>query len=144
MPKFSDGSIAKLKTCHADLQTLFYEVIKHFDCTIAEGHRGEEAQNKAYDEGKSKLRWPNGNHNKLPSMAVDVYPCPVNLSPKDQKQSEIYKYRMAYFAGQVKAIARNLKEQGLMAYDLIWGCDWDNDTELSDHNFLDFPHFELK
>jgi peptidoglycan L-alanyl-D-glutamate endopeptidase CwlK len=144
MPQFSESSRAKLDTCHLELQVLFGEVIKYFDCTIAEGHRNEADQNKAFGEGKSKLRWPNGNHNKLPSMAVDVYPCPVNLSPKTEKEAWIYKCRMAYFAGQVKAIARELKEKGFMRCDLIWGCDWDDDTEISDHGFLDFPHFELK
>src|SRR5687768_11435850 len=102
MPKFSQASIDKLATCHPDLRVLFNEVIKHFDCTISDGHRGEAAQNKAFDEGKSKLRWPNGNHNKLPSMAVDVYPYPVNLHPSTDKEAWIYKCRMAYFAGQVK------------------------------------------
>lgn len=140
---FSDISIAKLKTCHVDLQCLFFKVIKYFDCTISEGHRGEEAQNKAFSQGKSEKKWPHGNHNKIPSMAVDVYPFPVNLHPSSKREAEIYKYRMAYFAGQVMAIARHLKEQGVISHDVIWGCDWDGDTELADHSFLDFPHFEL-
>jgi peptidoglycan L-alanyl-D-glutamate endopeptidase CwlK len=144
MPKFSEQSLEKLSTCHPELQLLFNEVIKTFDCTIAQGHRGEAEQNKAFEEGKSKLRWPNGNHNKMPSMAVDVYPYPVNLNPKNVRDAEIYKWRMSYFAGQVKAIARQLKEEGKMKFNLVWGCDWDDDTELTDHTFFDFPHFELR
>lgn len=144
MPTFSEQSEKKLHTCHPELVTLFHEVIKYFDCTVAEGYRGEAEQNKAFDEGKSKLKWPHGNHNKLPSMAVDVYPYPVKLNPENKREAEIYKWRMAYFAGQVKAIARRLKEEGKMKFDLIWGCDWDDDTELSDHDFFDFPHFELR
>lgn len=144
MPRFSQSSLAQLATCHHDLQALFNEVIKYFDCTISEGFRNEITQNKAYEQGFSKLRWPNGNHNHNPSLAVDVYPYPVDLRPKNAKESEIYKFRMCFFAGQVKAIARVLNAQGLMQYDLVWGCDWNDDTEIKDHDFLDFPHFELK
>ena len=38
------------------------------------GHRNKEDQNKAFAEGKSKLKWPKGKHNKLPSQAVDAAP----------------------------------------------------------------------
>ena len=54
MPKFGSRSKSRLKTCDTRLQDLFNEVIKHVDCSVLEGHRGEERQNKFYDEGKSK------------------------------------------------------------------------------------------
>ncbi len=146
MPQYSERSEAQLKTCHPELQLLFHEVIKFFDCTIPDGggFRGEAEQNKAFEEGKSKVRWPNGNHNKMPSMAVDVYPYPVKLNPENAKEAEFYKMRMCYFAGQVKALARTLKEEGRMKYDLIWGGDWNDNTELRDQTFFDYCHFELK
>jgi peptidoglycan L-alanyl-D-glutamate endopeptidase CwlK len=143
MPAFSQKSIDRLSTCHKDIQVIFNEVIEYWDCTISCGFRPEEEQNKAYAEGKSKLRWPNGNHNKYPSNAVDVYPYPVDLFPKNQRDAEIYKYRMAYFAGFVMEKAKQLKAQGKIAHELRWGCDWNGDTEIKDHTFLDFPHFEL-
>ena len=34
MPIFSPSSFSKLSTCHPDLQAIFYEVIKHYDCVI--------------------------------------------------------------------------------------------------------------
>jgi peptidoglycan L-alanyl-D-glutamate endopeptidase CwlK len=71
---------------------VFTEVIKHFDCTILEGHRGKEAQNEAVRTGKSKVRWPNGNHNKSPALAVDVAPWPVNWQDRE---------RFYYFGGFV-------------------------------------------
>ena len=74
MPKYSTISKSRLVTCHQDLQTLFNEVIKYYDCTIVYGHRGEIAQNQAYAEGKSQLKWPNSKHNKWPSLAVDAAP----------------------------------------------------------------------
>ncbi len=117
------GNLSKLDTCHKDLQVLFKEVIKYFDCICTDGHRGEEAQEKAFKEGYSTLHYPHGKHNAMPSLAADVYPAPLNLNPKNAREAEIYKYRMSYFAGQVKAIARTLKSQGLMTHDICWGCD---------------------
>ena len=46
MPKFSQDSFSKLSTCHPDLQVLFYEVIKYYDCTILEGYRNQVDQDK--------------------------------------------------------------------------------------------------
>ena len=74
MPKFGQTSKENLSTCHEDLQRLFNEVIKHWDCSVTEGYRNEERQNKAYRGGKSKVKYPNGKHNRVPSNAVDVVP----------------------------------------------------------------------
>ena len=74
MPKFGQTSKENLSTCHEDLQELFNEVIKHWDCSVVEGYRDEERQNKAYREGNSKVKYPNGKHNRIPSNAVDVVP----------------------------------------------------------------------
>jgi len=52
MPQFSKRSMDKLNTCDTDLIRLFLEVVKHRDCTILEGHRNKEDQNKYYAEGK--------------------------------------------------------------------------------------------
>lgn len=143
MPIFSEKSKERLASCHKDLQAIFNEIIKYFDCTISEGHRGKQAQDKAYVEGYSKIKFPNGKHNKFPSMAVDVYPYPVDLNPKSAREKEVYRIRMGYFAGHVMNEARKLKEEGRITHDLTWGGDWNRDTEIKDHSFLDFPHFEL-
>ena len=128
MPQFSEISKAKLATCHPDIQLVMNEVIKYFDCIILEGHRGMEAQNKAYNDGKSEIMWPHGKHNTIPSKAVDVMPYPIDW--KDIN-------RICYFAGFVMAIA--LK----MGIKLRWGKDWDMDTDLNDQRFKDGPHFEI-
>ena len=129
MPKFGSTSIKRLETCHEDLQQIFYQVIKHFDCSILEGHRGEEKQNKYFDEGKSKVRFPKGRHNANPSRAVDVAPYPIDWDDLD---------RFYYFAGFVKGIA------AMLDIPIRWGGDWDNDTQVKDTGFKDLPHFELK
>jgi len=129
MPSFSQTSKDKLATCDARLQRVFTEVIKHFDCTILEGHRGEEAQNLAFATGKSQKQWPNGNHNSMPSKAVDVTPYPVDWTDRE---------RMTLFAGFVMGIAQG------MGIDIRWGGDWNENTKVKDNSFDDLPHFEVK
>lgn len=126
---FTSASAARLSTCHDDLQRLFIEVEKAFPCLILEGHRGEIAQNAAYAAGKSKLRWPDGQHNKIPSRAVDAAPHPWD--PKDRD-------RFVLFAGFVLGTATKL------GIKLRWGGDWDSDLQTSDNKFDDLVHFELK
>ena len=128
MPKFSETSKRHLGEAHPDLQKIFNEVIKHFDCRVICGHRGEEAQNRAYRDKLSKLKFPESKHNKVPSLAVDVIPYPVDWDDTD---------RMRYFAGIVKGMAL------MMEISIRWGGDWDSDTELNDQKFIDLPHFEL-
>ena len=135
MPQFSKTSRQRLATCHQDLQTLFNEVIKYFDCTIICGHRGEEKQNSAYKKGYSKLKFPNSKHNKNPSLAVDVIPYPLDWDDHD---------RMRVFAGYVLGTAQQLKNEGWIDSSIRLGGDWDMDTEVLDNTFQDFPHYEIR
>ena len=50
MPRFGRKSRERLATCDEKLQKLFNEVIHYVDCSVLEGHRGEERQNKLYEE----------------------------------------------------------------------------------------------
>lgn len=134
MPRFSDTSFSRLSTCDLELQTLFFEVIKTFDCVVLEGHRGEEAQNEAFNSGKSKLKWPHGKHNSSPSLAVDVAPHPIDWKNVN---------RFYWFAGFVMATAEQLKQQGKMTRSVRFGGDWDKDYDIRDETFLDLVHFEL-
>lgn len=128
MPNYSRKSSEKLGTCDDRLQLIFNEVIKQFDCSILQGHRGEEEQNEKYRNGLSKVQYPNSKHNSLPSLAVDVAPYPIDWNDRE---------RFCYFAGYVKGIASSL------GIKLRWGGDWDRDTQVKDNNFDDLPHFEL-
>ena len=128
MPNFSDKSLAKLATSDPRLQRVFHEVVRNFDCTILEGHRNRERQNQMVEEGKSQVRWPDGKHNTVPSMAVDVCPYPIVWDDRE---------RQTLFAGFVLATAK------AMDIDLRWGGDWDRDTEVRDNGFDDLVHFQL-
>lgn len=78
MPKFGKKSKERLATCHQDLQDIMNDLIEVMDVSIICGHRGKEEQNKAFNEGNSKLQYPNSKHNKSPSLAVDVVPYPID------------------------------------------------------------------
>ena len=129
MPRYSKKSKERLKSCDKRLQDVFNEVIKHVDCSILEGHRSKERQNKLYDEGLTKVKYPNGRHNSSPSKAVDVTPYPVDWEDRE---------RQTLFAGFVIGIARG------MGIRLRWGGDWDMDFQVMDNRFDDFPHFEVR
>ena len=129
MPRFGTRSKANLSSCHTDLQKVFNKVIERVDCSVLCGHRGKEDQDKAFDEGRSKVKYPNGRHNAKPSNAVDVTPYPVNWKDRE---------RQTLFAGYVLGIAEG------MGIKLRWGGDWDQDFQVADNKFDDFPHFEIK
>ena len=128
MNKFSAISRERLETCDERLQRVFNEVVKHFNCSIIEGHRGQALQHLYFTQHKTKVDWPNGKHNSQPSKAVDAMPHPINWFNKE---------RMCYFAGYVMATALS------MGIRLRWGKDWDGDTDLSDQTFNDGPHYEI-
>jgi peptidoglycan L-alanyl-D-glutamate endopeptidase CwlK len=128
VPVFSSLSKQRLETCDINLQLVFNKVIKHLDCTVLCGFRDKAAQEEAFRTGNSKKHWPNGEHNKKPSKAVDVLPYPINY--KDSNQ-------MRFFAGFVVGMAAD------MGIKIRWGGDWDRDGDLSDQAFNDLGHFEL-
>ncbi len=120
MPTFSKSSAEKLATCDRRLQDLFSEVIKLQDCTVVCGFRDECAQNEAYDAGFSHQRWPNGKHNRCPSLAVDVVPYPIDWADSKRFQD---------FAVLVKECAVKL------GIEVDWGGGW--------ADFVDFPHWQV-
>ncbi len=129
MPRFGKRSKERLATCDERLQEVFNEVIQFVDCSVLEGHRSQERQDKLYDEGKTKVKYPRGRHNSNPSRAVDVTPYPVDWEDRE---------RQTLFAGFVLGIAR---AKGIK---LRWGGDWDMDFKVMDNRFDDFPHFEVR
>ena len=129
MPYFGKTSKKRLNTCDDRLQKVFNEVIKYVDCSVLEGHRSKDRQNKLYEEGKTKVKYPDGRHNRQPSSAVDVTPYPVDWKDRE---------RQTLFAGFVIGVASQ------MGIKLRWGGDWDQDFQVVDNRFDDFPHFELK
>jgi len=135
MPKFNTVSTLRLNTCHRDLQVIFKHVIDYMNCSILCGFRGEQDQEQAFKEGKSRLHFPKSKHNISPSMAVDVICYPIDW---DNFQ------RHFWFAGYVLGVADRLYAEGKIHHRLRFGGDWDRDFDITDEKGLrDLVHFEL-
>ena|SRR5688572_12412576 len=118
---FGKKSLEVRSQLHPDLQKVVDEVSKTVNCSLICGHRNEADQNRAFAEGKSKLKWPKSRHNSWPSEAVDIVPYPVDW--KDIKA--------------FKAMAVKIKEAAeTVGVKIEWGGDW--------VNFRDYPHWQLK
>ncbi len=127
--KFSERSASRLATCDKRLQDLFNAVIADgHDCTIIEGHRGQEAQDEAFRTGRSKKRWPTGKHNSLPSQAVDVMPYPIDWANRAQ--------HIAF----AKVVFAKAEEMGIK---VRWGGDFNMDGDWTNDGLIDRPHWEL-
>lgn len=135
MPVFSQSSLEKLATCDQRLQNIMNEAIKIIDFKVDCGHRGKAEQDAAVAAGTSKKPWPTGNHNALPSRAVDILP--LAAGKLDWNDLILFGRLM----GVVQAIAY---QQGVK---LRYGMDWDGDMRSvgrdPDEKFLDAPHVEL-
>lgn len=127
MAQFFAASLQKLGTCHPDLQRVMMEVVKYEDAIVLEGFRDEAAQEAAFAAGNSTKHWPDGNHNKMPSDAVDVAPFPIDWDDR---------VRFGRFAGRVLQIADQL------GVKLRWGGDWNMNGKTTDQKLSDLPHFE--
>ena len=133
MPLYSATSERRLYECHVDLQKIFFEVIKYYDCMILVGERTAEEQRIAFENDYSKKAFPDSKHNRKPSIATDAAPWfekPPHIRWDDR--NKFYE-----FGGFVQAIAKTFK------IEIIWGGNWDRDQDLDDQNFYDLAHFEL-
>lgn len=129
MPHYSATSHKNLAECTGELRRLFNEVIRHWDCSIIEGHRGEDLQNKYY-EAKPRLsfkKWPDSKHNSRPSRAVHAAPYPIDWEDEDRFR------QFGFFV---------LGAAAVMGIRIIWGGDWDRDYDTTDQKFHDLAHFE--
>lgn len=128
MAEFSVRSLDRLGTCVPELQRVMNEAILEFDFTVLCGHRGREEQERAFREGNSRVHWPHGKHNSVPSKAVDVAPWPVDWDDL---------VRFGVMAEVILSVAERL------GIKLRWGHDWDMDGRLGEKGEWDWPHFEV-
>jgi len=120
MPYFSKISKSKLNLAHKDLQRLFNNVIKTYDCSVICSIRSRKDQEELFQLGLSKKQYPDSKHNVIPSLAVDVVPYPVDFKNITEFEN---------FVDRVKEVARK------MNIEIINGGKW---------SLKDYPHFELK
>jgi peptidoglycan L-alanyl-D-glutamate endopeptidase CwlK len=131
--KQSRGNIEEL--C-SPLQVILHKYAdvapRSMDLTIICGHRGEVAQNKAFDSGVSSVTYPNSKHNSMPSEAFDFVPAPLG-GPKGWSDL----YRFSRIAGGLEMVATQL------GFKIRWGGDWDRDGATIDQKFKDLGHIEF-
>lgn len=127
MPVFSKKSAERLATCHPDLQAVCKELIKQYDFSVLEGRRGEREQNEAFKKGTSRVRYPYSAHNKIPSLAVDIAPYPIDWD-------NIYRFNEMII--RFDTVANMLRAEGVISSDFIYGGKW--------NNLPDWPHIEIK
>lgn len=102
------------------------------DISLISGFRRQAEQDLLFRSGLSKLRWPDSRHNTNPSQAVDLQPYPYpSYDPKLWGA-------LGYIAGRAYRIA---VEEG---FEIRWGGDWDGDGEMTDQEFDDLFHIEIK
>ena len=122
MNKFGKGSWRKLNTgVHAKLIALATLVALKRDISITSGRRGEVEQNKIFEGGFSKLKYPRSAHNKTPSRAIDSTPYPCDW---DDLES---------FKVMRKDFYESASELGIKLKPII---KFKNET-------FDYPHIEL-
>lgn len=127
MYSFSKTSLERLEECHFEIQAVMHQAIKYIDFTVLCGHRDEDDQNQAYEEGSSQLKYPESTHNSYPSNAVDIAPWPIVWEDREQ---------FYFMGGIVLGIAHN------MGIHLRYGGDWNMNGRTSDNSFDDLVHFE--
>lgn len=120
MNKYSKLSLIKLSTCNPILQEVFKELLKELDHTIICGERGKEAQNQAYNTGKSKAKWGQSKHNVIPGIrelsdAVDAAPYPIDWNNH---------VRFSEMNDRIQTIAKN------KGYKIKWGGNFKNIKDL--------------
>lgn len=113
--KYSKRSITNIEQCDERLQLIAYELIHRMDVMVICGHRNKKDQDAAYYAGKSRLKWPNGKHNKTPSQAFDVVPSPVDWN--DLKRFKI-------MCGHIEQIAKELGIKIRLGRDFKTLVDW--------------------
>jgi len=124
MYKLGKKSLDRLNTCDDKLKILVTSAIvtSPIDFSVICGYRAKEEQNKAFYEGKSKLRYPQSKHNYFLSDAVDIMPYPQQFKATEKEWQTLLNH--------IKAVAKKLN------IEIRCGIDWEN--------FPDYPHIELK
>lgn len=109
------------------LQEVSDAILSYMDVSFICGHRGRAEQDEAYATGKSKLRFPQSKHNKMPARAMDLKPVEAESSNRRGF------YFMAGFAvGYAAAKGRKLRS----------GADWNMNGKFTDNEFDDLFHLE--
>ena len=141
MEDFSPTSERKLSECHPDLQQVARIARKLCRFEIDCGFRDQQWRQKAFEEGRSKLQWPESKHNGQPAQAFDFVPLPFDYgsvsATADPAVREAQLTRLYYIAGIIRGTAN------MLGVPVRMGCDWNRDGNTSNDSFRDAFHCEM-
>lgn len=120
----------KLAEARPEFTILLGMVNQLMPVRVLESKRTGAKQHDLFVKGFSKLDYPpGGKHTTEPlSEAVDI--CPDPWDPADRE-------RMTLLAGMMLMAAH------IKGYNIRWGGDWDQDSQVSDNSFDDLFHYEI-
>lgn len=136
---YGPSSQRHFDTLHFDWKIILRTLQDRVDHTVVFGHRSKADQDHAFEQGLSKLRWPDSKHNSLPSMAVDVAPYFAEIRGIDWEDT----HAVCTLWGRIIEISERLIREGTITHRVRWGGDWDGDGRTRDQSFMDFVHGEL-
>lgn len=118
----------KLKDAHPDLADWFRDYVKpkHNDCHISCSYRGKADQEKAFNDGASRLHFPMSYHNKNDDQGN---PCSLALDLFELD----YHGQACWSWGYFRTIAEETEKA---AYPITWGGTF--------AKIADGPHFQLE
>ncbi|MCZ6775255.1 MAG: M15 family peptidase [Ignavibacteria bacterium] len=108
------------------------EAAKYRNISITCGHRSDEDQDQAFEDGTTTKQAGESDHNVLPSLAVDAIPFPT--TQEDWENREYWVEWSSWIKGLGSGMGMIIRS----------GFDWDNDYDLDDQSFFDGPHFEYE
>jgi len=149
-------------TLHHDLQLTIDTLLEvsPIDFALVEGYRDTKTQFEYYTIGRkfstTTLKWEVEDENKIitntdginiksyhnhsPSLAVDIrvyIPNRPDLAYDAQ--------HLILIAGFFLMSALQLRKQGKITSEIVWGGNWDGDGMIIyDHKLIDLPHFQIK
>lgn len=147
MPIFGPQSQKHRATLHGDLilvlDAVMFEATNEEDFAIIDGLRNEAMQMLAYNNGKSKSKYPQSHHNgsldaeynldKDISDAADVVPYPFEWPDRRNDAPHEYVRKMKRFYDLAYRILKKADELGIA---LEWGGMF--------KSFFDGPHFQRR
>lgn len=116
---------------HSELHRVLLTMSEYVDFEVTCVFRNKEDQEAAFTAGASEKHWPDGNHNKLPSLAADLRPVTKGLP------SEKLIPALCFMGGVFETVCR------IHGFKGRWGGDWATAHEVQTKGFDDLFHFEI-
>lgn len=147
-----------LNTCHSDIRLVFNEVLRRscIDISIVYGKRTTQQQKNLYAKGRTApgVIITNADGVKKKSKHQEIikgegsHAIDISIYCGEGKYGSALRYdplHLAYIAGVVDAVSKEMLEAGEINHELVWGGNWDKDGVIKfDQSFLDLCHWELK